>query len=51
MKTSRKEKHDREQNLNMFSNVLKIIHHRFSGVSKWINSIYNTCHQSYIKYD
>lgn len=51
MKTSRKEKRDREQNLNMFSDVLKIIQHRFSGFSKWINSISDPRHQSYIKYD
>lgn len=44
MKTSRKEKRDREENLNMFCDVLKIIHHRFSGFGRCISSILDSRH-------
>lgn len=51
MRITRKVKRDRYSRLNVFSDVIKTTCHYFPDFSRWLSSISDPRHQSYIKYD
>lgn len=51
MKTTRKEKRMRQVGLNVFSDMIKIINHRFNDFLEILDKISDPRHPGYIKYD